>query len=198
MVTLAFITHKTMLSFVIVFNLQGKTCFFTDIALNTQMAIEASLSSHNQEPWITNQLHHPDLLCPSLHLPFHPKVFSLVLEVCFPFLSKLMLGNHKWPQNSIHSSSSSHSSLRVEVPGLPLLGRWSLCVISLFCLSCYSIRTDFWCDGFPSTTSQLGECGWSGEAVMSFLFRREWVAPLPIKASDYLWGLGMGVSSCSY
>ena len=41
------------------------------------------------------------------------------------FSSRLWLGCHKWPQNSILSSLSSLSSLlEVEVQGLPLPGRW--------------------------------------------------------------------------
>lgn len=123
------------------------------------MARDASISNPSLPGhWGTNCCV-PGLLCSSSYLPFQSELWILpvLYEVCFSFLpSTLLLGRHRWLWNSALSSSSSRSYLlEVEVQGLPPPGWWSLW--SLFsCRSCCYMRAEFWYDGFPSATSQLG------------------------------------------
>lgn len=109
------------------------------------MTTDASVYSHNLHGPRGTNCPIPDLLCTSPYLSFQPKVLPLLLEVCFSFLpSKLLVGCHKWLQNSILSS------LLFFLPS----GSWSWswrspssrkmnCLISLSCSCCHYIRAEF-------------------------------------------------------
>lgn len=152
------------------------------------MARDESISNPSLPgPWGTNCCV-PGLLCSSSCLPFQSELLILpvLFEVCFSFLSStLLLGWHKWPWNSVLTSSSSLSYLlEVEVQGLPPPGWWSLW--SLFPAVpavTWEQNSDMMVFHQPHLSWDV--CVWCEEAVMLFIFRKGWIAPLPIKVLGY-------------
>lgn len=114
-------------------------------------------------PWGTNCCV-PDLLCSSSYLLFQSKLLILPVlsEVCFSFLSSaLVLGCHKWPWNSVLSSSSSLSYLlEVQSSSSPPAGWWSLWSV-FSCSSCCYMRAEFWYDGFHQPHHSWDVCVWA-------------------------------------
>lgn len=151
------------------------------------MALEVSITNHRlQGCWVTD--------CPFLwsalpkSIPIMPAK-SYFLASWGPFFLPLLQAFVKLSQMATEVYSlifkfTFLSSLNWNLRSTS--SRKMIIVLSLFSVPGYYTKREFWY-GFPSTTSQLGfVCRWSGEAIIPFLLRRDWVAALPIKASGYL------------
>lgn len=146
------------------------------------MALEVSITSHRlQGPWVTN--------CPFLWLAL-PKSIPIIpakryfLASWSPFFLSLLQALVKLSQMATEFSSRI---LKFTFLSFKLKFKVSLfqdddhCALPFFSSCCYTIR-EFWCDGFPSTASQVGfVCRWSREAIMPFLLGEDELHPYPLR-----------------